>query len=220
MYNIKIKLSINNKAKRVYVYMRVSKYGRHRHCAAISGISIFSSSALEREWERGGARGGGCAVAQLMPPMQTSQRKWNYPNKTSLCRAVPPLYEGNARTVLRIKVASAWLMLRYSSVLLPQRRKFVKSYLTHGSTSVSLEMLVSATNRGSSLLQTRVAHPTRILLFFCLSLFHACVFHANTHTHTYSLSLSHSSSLHPAGYPNRKVPPGRSFSWGGHTAPP
>lgn len=108
-----------------------------------------------------------------------------------------PLYEANARTVLRIKVASARLMSRNVNVLPPHAAACVNSSKVTYARWIRWERRVPAADRGFLFVtNTRPAHPTLFL----------------------SLPLSHtfSNSLHPAGCPNRKVPPGRSFSWGPH----
>ena len=116
----------------------------------------------------------------------------------------------------RIKVASTRLMLRNVNVLLLHAVTCVNSSkVTYPlfDAGVVGNVGLDCENRGSSLLQTRLM--LRISLFFSvsLSLSLSLSFSYNTYVHILSLALI-PATQHPTGYPNRKVPPGRSFSWG------
>jgi len=130
--------------------------------------------------------------------MQTSRRRWNYPNKTSLTPLRPTsLYEADART------HSVILSLHQSCKLnITQCGHEFVSYVSNidiidNVENISLQVLFSYKFLNSRL----TLNACIISRFFSLSRFIALFLFTLTVTIPRDIP------------PNRKVPPGRSFSW-------
>lgn len=199
---------------------------RNTNATATHSISIFSSSSssngerVEGEVEVEERK---CVhvVAPLIPPMQTSRRKWNYPNKTSLIplRLVllfmkPTCARARARSPVdqscKPNIAQCQCFVYRRSGNASWIRHKLRTYRTR-----QLRALLVTLETSLSIFFFPYEHAADVECMYvpCPVAFFSLSLPPSPLSLSFSLILTLAVTVPRDIPPSRKVPPGRSFSW-------